>query len=701
MNERKGFLSISDAPFLRFLLPYSAGITLQFAVGGPMIPAISAVAAAFFLIRYYAILTPRYKYAKSRYFGYAVFAIFLLAGSLNILLHERKSDAVPPVSARTAVAKITDTPTEKERSIQCRVNMLQFVKQNGEKVESDMPAILFLQHDSLSSLLKYGDIIIFKENLQPISGNSNPYGFDYEKMMRQKGYVYSQYVPTGSWKRIGHADDGALHAKAKRLREKVVERIESLGLQYRSEALLKALLAGETSQITQSMRNSFSVAGLAHILAVSGLHTGIIACIIYLLLAPLKHVGLTRLVPALCIAGTWIYIFVTGMPPSAVRASIMATFVLFGGIIGRKGTTVNAIFASAFIMLLYNPYYIFDVGFQLSYTAVFSIFYLYPLLVSHLPKGNGFSRRISSAVAVTAAAQAGTLPLCLYYFHQLPLLGIFSNMIVIPALPLVMILAIITVITKSWIAIYLLDLLLSGLNRLAVLIESLPFSSIDGIYVKPGHVIFLLTAIFCTAWGIRTKRSGVIAGISCFVFVFVFVECAGMMKGRGKYTFAVYDDNEITAINMASPWYNYIVTPGITSGEEDVMDMAGTFWVANLMPDASFVSDSIKDRGLVIALPYMVLGEEKILVLDSDRFGTCTPPKKKLSVDIAVITWGFDGDFSRICEFFDIGEVIIASNVPWYIRNKVLKECDILKISCYDVKREGAYVARFGIRNRP
>lgn len=700
MNTGKGFLNISEAPFLRLLLPYAAGVVIQHSAGGYIILAISAITAALFFIRYYSVLTPRYKYAKSSYFGYAIFAIFLFAGSLNIYLADKRADSTPPASAKTAVAKITFSPEEKEQCIQCRADILQYGKQNGEKVAADMPAILFIQTDTLSHNLKKGDIIIFREKLQPVQGSSNPYGYDYGEATRNKGYIYSQYVPSGGWAYIGHDTARRLADAAQQAHDKLTKRIEGMNMRYRSEALVKALIAGDTSQITQSMRTCYSIAGLSHILAVSGLHTGIITYLIYLLLTPLRRIRARRLVPFVTVAATWCYIYMVGMPVSAVRAGIMATLILIGDMIGRKETTLNALMASAFLILLYNPYYIFDIGFQLSYTAVFSIFYLYPLIISKLPDGNGFKRRLSSVIAVTIAAQAGTLPLCIYYFHQLPLLGILSNAIVIPLLPFIMATAIIAILFDNQVTTFILDSLLSFINWIASATESVPFSSINDIYIKPSWVIFIIMVIFGMAWGIRTKRSGIIVGVSCFVFVFVATEFINMKKESNRYTFAIYDDNDITAINMASPWYNYVITPGMTRCDADVKTMAGTFWFANLIPDVKFVSDSIEDRGLYLALPYIVFGTEKVVILDSDRFSRLKEPDKKLFVDKAVITWGFDGNFQKVCDFFDIEEVIIASNVPWYIRNKTVKVCETLRIPYYDIKHEGAYTARFGIKNR-
>lgn len=700
MNGRRGFLNISEAPFLRLLLPYAAGMVIQYSVGGYIIPAISAIIATLFLIRYYSALTPRYKYAKFRYFGYAIFAIFLFAGSLNIFLADERTNSVPPASATTAVAKITFSPEKKEYCIQCRVDILQYGKQNGEMVAADMPAILFLQTDTLATGLKKGDIIIFREKLQPVHGNSNPYGYDYGEATRKKGYIYSQYVPSGGWAYIGHDTTRRLADAAQQAHDRLSKRIEDMKMRYRSEALVKALITGDTSQVTQSMRTCYSVAGLSHILAVSGLHTGIITYLIYLLLTPLRRMRARLLVPFITVIATWCYIYMVGMPVSAVRAGIMATLILIGDIIGRKETTINALLASAFLILLYNPYYIFDIGFQLSYTAVFSIFYLYPLIISRLPDGNGFKRKLSSIIAVTIAAQAGTLPLCIYYFHQLPLLGILSNAIVIPLLPFIMAVAIIAILFDNRVTTFILDSLLSFINRIASTIESVPFSSIDDIYIKPSWVIFMIMVVFGIAWGVRTKRSGIIVGVSCLVFVFVATELINMKKESNRYIFAIYDDNDITAINMASPWYNYVITPGMTQCDTDVKTMAGTFWFANLIPDVKFVSDSIKDRGLCLAMPYIVFGAEKVVILDSDRFSRLKEPDEKLFVDKAVITWGFDGNLQKVCDFFDIEEVIITSNVPWYIRNQAVKVCETLRIPYYDIKHEGAYTARFRIKNR-
>lgn len=693
MGNKEGFLNISEAPFLRILLPFVTGVTLQYTIGGYYITTISAVFALWFTVRYYSARTPRTKFSRTKTFGYAIFAVFMLLGSAEMHLLAKREAAAPPEDAKTAIAKINSDVEIKERSIKCRAEIFCFSNIRGEQEAADMPVALYIYPDKNSKQLVKGSIIIFKQRLQPIKSRGNPDSYDYAAAMRHKGFIYSQYLPSGSWKRIGYKEPVSLRDKALRIRGDIVSRIDASAMSGDAKNLLKALLAGDTSRVTQQMRVSYSTAGLSHILAVSGLHVGIITLIIYFILAPLKYIMLKRLRPLITIAAVCGYVFVTGMSPSAVRAGIMAVFVLTGEALGRKGTTVNSLMAAALFMLLYNPYYLFDVSFQLSFTAVFAIFYLYPLIFGILPQSRRITYYISSVIAVTVAAQIGTLPLTVYYFHQIPLLGILSNLIVIPLLPYVIFLAIITLILHSPFLDNALDYTLSGINIIAEKISALPFSALHDIYMSPQYMVFWFIIIFTSFWAIRTKRSEIIVAITACALIFI---AAGKLtqKDKNVNTMVVYDDSHLTAINFISANYNYVVTPDTANADSTVKMIARNFWLKSAMPEAKFVVDSVFKDGLRITLPYIIFNGKKVLILNSGLFKNKIS-REKLYIHKAVICDGFSGSISELLSVFNFGEVIISADVNRFKRTAIIKECQNLDIPCHDIKSRGAYVAGY------
>ena len=184
--------------------------------------------------------------------------------------------------------------------------------------------------------------------------------------------------------------------------------------------MLAALTLGYKDALTPELRESFSTTGAMHVLAVSGLHVGIIFVVLEFLLSFLNRWRFgKRLKPILIIVLLWSYAFITGLSPSVLRSSVMFSCMAFGGVLGRKSNTYNTIFVSAFFLLFFNADLLFDVGFQLSYSAVIAIVYFQPKIAGLLYVRNRFLRWAWDLAAVSLAAQIGTAPFAIFYFHQL------------------------------------------------------------------------------------------------------------------------------------------------------------------------------------------------------------------------------------------------------------------------------------------
>lgn len=341
-------------------------------------------------------------------------------------------------------------PVEKERSIMFRAKLHTFtdsITTHPSKGE----VILYFAKDSATAKLQRGDILLVSTAIDQPQRMGNPEEFNYANYLAHQGIGGTGYIATSKWQKIGEEHPISLIITAEKCRNYLLNIYHRFGLSGNEFGMLAALTLGYKDALTPELRESFSTTGAMHVLAVSGLHVGIIYIVIGALLGFLdKNKRTQRLKPILIILFLWFYAFITGLSPSVMRATVMFSFMALAGVIGRKSQTYNTIFLSAFLLLLYQPTFLFDVGFQLSYSAVIAIVYFQPKIVGLLVVKNRFLRWAWELTAVSLAAQIGTGPFSLFYFHQFPNYFLLSNFVVIPAASIILYLAI-TLFVVSWI----------------------------------------------------------------------------------------------------------------------------------------------------------------------------------------------------------------------------------------------------------
>lgn len=213
------------------------------------------------------------------------------------------------------------------------------------------------------------------------------------------------------------------------VRTHLLNRLDNLHLEGSAKNFLSAILLGDTHELGKELRLQFSVTGVAHILSVSGFHVAVVCGFFSFLLSPLPSLGFFKwLKYGLTLSVLWGFTLITGCATPSVRAALMLSFFLTGRIIRRTTDSYNTLAASAFFMLVYNPFYLFDAGFQLSYMAVWFILLLKPPLDHLLDIHNPLLAQPYSWITVAVAAQTGTAFLCLYYFSQFPVLFLLTNL---------------------------------------------------------------------------------------------------------------------------------------------------------------------------------------------------------------------------------------------------------------------------------
>ncbi|MBT8252514.1 MAG: ComEC family competence protein [Flavobacteriaceae bacterium] len=294
-----------------------------------------------------------------------------------------------------------------------------------------------IDKDSLFEPLKVDDIIYTKAKIEPIARPINPHQFDYRLYMSRQNIYHQLKLKRPSVKIAGQAN--SILGYADNLRESIRKALETYSISSDEWAVMNAMLLGQRQELSENLYERYAQSGAIHILAISGLHIGIILIMLQFILKPLEKIpfgGFVKLIFILALL--WSYAIIAGLSASVMRACCMFSIIALALNMKRQSHIINTLFISIFVLLLINPNYIYDVGFQLSYSAVFAIVTLEPIIRKIWRPAYYPLTYFWRTLTVTLSAQIGVLPLSLYYFHQFPGLFLLSNMVIIPALTFIL-----------------------------------------------------------------------------------------------------------------------------------------------------------------------------------------------------------------------------------------------------------------------
>ncbi len=314
-----------------------------------------------------------------------------------------------------------------------------------DKVTEGEILINFDKKDNLVNI-NIGDMLLSTNELKEVSKALNPNQFDYNKYLKKQGVYHQIRLKKREYKKLKYKTNN-IEKIAFKFRNKINVELKKYHFSKENLSLINALLLGQKQDISKETFENFKNAGAIHILAVSGLHIGIILLFLNFVLKPLENLkNGKRLKLILLILILWFYAILAGLSASVVRAVTMFTAIAIGSSINRSSSVQNSLVISIFFLLLIKPLLLFDLGFQLSYTAVFSIIWINPLLHKLVDPKIKIFRYFWQLLSLSLAAQIGLLPLSLYYFHQFPGLFFVSSLIIIPFLGFLLGLGIIVII---------------------------------------------------------------------------------------------------------------------------------------------------------------------------------------------------------------------------------------------------------------
>jgi len=455
-------------------------------------------------------------------------------------------------------------------------------------------------------------------------------------------------------------------------------------------AVLAALTLGYTDALQPDLRASYSASGAMHILSVSGLHVGIVYVVIAFLLGFLNKSQRQKVIKT-----NLIYSFPLDLCVSYRFISFSGSRnadVYFCGdrdIFGTEIADLQYHFHVGFFMLLVNPNFLFDVSFQLSYAAVLSIVFFQHPISNLFPTQNKALLWLRDLLAVSVAAQLGTVPFTLYYFHQFPNYFLLTNLVAIPLSTLVIYLAIgllfVSFIPYLSVAVaFLLKWSLWLLNFLIVGIENLPHA-VSAVSFDFRQMTFVLVALFCVSAYFYTKKfAPLFAGLSAILMVSLF----GLQikyETLNSKKLIVYSGQKFTHVNFIDRSRNFVYT----TDSAELQRIAGSFWKSHKIDKAVSI-----DKTSWYSDGYAYFGGKRILILNEDiwRKKAVSPP---LYVDYLIIGNKLKPKINQLIENVRPGKIIVDKSISeWYTEN-IRQICKERNIPFYSVAEKGAYILNF------
>lgn len=465
---------ISQFPFLRLTIPFIFGILVA---PEPSYPVTLLFFCCAFTLLYVELQQPSFKWKNRKFICFLFHFLFFLLG-LNATAFQQKNIQENPGNKSCLVyLNKADHDGKSYIRFTSRIYFL-----NDSSVVGSANAFTFIS--TRIKNLSMGDVLLILKNPSKIKKVYTPGGFDFHKFANQHNIHYNLFINNESEIIKIKSQKTIFLETIYRIRRWIISTMQR-HLKHATDAgLTEALLIGYKQDLDKALQTQYTATGVSHIIAVSGMHLGLIFYVLTNFIGlwfknkTARHLGLFLILPLL-----WCFAMISGASASVLRSVLVFTIMLLGKAFSRKAGNINALMASAFFMLVFNPKLISDIGFQLSYAAVLSILIYEPIFSKCVHTKNKLLVYLWSMISITLAAQILTTPLVLYHFKQFPVLFLFTNLVAVPLSSLVLLQAIclcllslfnfpVELVSKT------IHFCLSGMNNYITKIASIPFNTI-------------------------------------------------------------------------------------------------------------------------------------------------------------------------------------------------------------------------------
>ncbi|MEX2512362.1 MAG: ComEC/Rec2 family competence protein [Cyclobacteriaceae bacterium] len=492
------------------------------------------------------------------------YANLIGAGLLFISLHDvtqQESHLMNIKNIEGYMAEVTGVDVTKPNSIGNSVEVM--AVKVGELL---LPAEgkLMIYHRSKIPL-EPGMVILVNGKPQRIASQQNPSEFNYAAFMGNKQVYFSHFIGE-ELQIVPQQRKKSWQHMVLDLRARLESKIESFIPDPGAAQIAKALLLGQKEELESEISEAYVTAGAMHILAVSGLHVGIIYGFFFLIWKPLRLKGMKRVAfLTVVVLFIWFYALITGMSPSVLRAATMFTLISMAQMRSRNPSIFNPLALSAMVLVMFDPYIVFSVGFQLSYTALTGILLFQPLISRMWTPSQKWIQYLWEITTLGLAAQLATFPLSIHIFHVFPTYFIFSNLIAIPGAFLVMATGLPFLIFSSFDGLasimgQLVNFLVKTLNQAVFSLQYLPFSRMENLYLHLTEMILIWASLLSIYFYFEERKRQQLVFILIPMVLLAFYRIGLKTADLSKDELMVYQLGKGVAVDYIykGQWYSYL-----------------------------------------------------------------------------------------------------------------------------------------------
>lgn len=695
MQTFSAILFWKEAPFIRLLVPFLAGIVIQWYGHTAALTGWVLFTGSCISLFVFSFSTFSRQYRLQWLNGCCMHALLVAAGMLityhnDIRHHPNWVNKFYSVG-NTIIASIEEPLSEKKQSFRTQASVQAMIRSNGVMKASKGNVLVFFEKDPVSSSIRYGDQLIIFKSLQSVQNSGNPGSFDYRAYCAFRNIYHQVYLKQGDYITMKIKNENVLKKFLFKIRANVVTILKKYIESSKEAGLAEAMLIGYKDDLDKNLVQAYSNTGVVHIIAISGLHLALIYWLLNLLTKPLNRFTKGRYVkPLIIISGLWLFSLAAGASPSVLRAALMFTCVVAGNSLSRKTSIYNSLAASAFLLLCINPFWLWDVGFQLSYAAVLSIvIFMKPVYNCWFIK-NKLLDHCWKLIAVTTAAQVLTVPLCLYQFHQFPTLFLFTNLLAVP-LSSIILFGEIVLLAFAWLPVaanivgWCLLQSIRFLNNFVELAGQIPIAVWQGMQLNTTQVFLLYGFIAgAAAWLLYLNKRALIAGLSCLL-LFAFIRMDSFRRAASQLKLVVYNIPKLRAMDFIQG-RKYIF-----KGDSALLT-DGSLINFHLTPSRILhrVSQRSSLSTVFSAGKLYCFGNKTMLLIDSAM--RLQKPATRINIDIIILSKNAAISIPNLINSFDCQQVVIDASNSFRKTRQWKQDCSRAGIACHAVADEGAFV---------
>jgi competence protein ComEC len=672
--------SFSSVPFFRVLIPFAAGILaavffhLSLSVWFAIVCGLPLVVC---------LLIPALREHKRILLMITDLFLFVYAVSLTAYIGETKAPShyrhfVHSDTALTFLVAVKDVPVKKEKSMKCEVKMLEVLTDQG-RIKTTGNILVYFKKSAAAASLQAGNTVLLKGKLNPVAKPSNPFEFDYRQYLLNKQIFHTVFIDSSNFLILQCPPVlNPLWQLGLDCKTFILKRLQQSTLSGAAYGICAALLTGYDDDIDQTVMEAFAHSGTLHVLSVSGLHTGLIYLALNFIFGQIDRKNkykITRF--AVITLLLWLFGLITGFAAPVLRAVIMFNLLGLGKLFFRSTARnqLNILFASAFIMLNYSPWLITDVGFLLSYFAMFGLIYFSPRIGSIWNPENMFLKSFWTSVSASVAATLTTLPFTLFLFKQFPLWFFVCNIIVVPATFAILLIAILVVL-KLNVAALVINWIVAALLIFINFFNKKELGFIDAIHFSFSDALFLaaLILLFAMAVEFRSFRQ-----MSTALGILVLWQCINLLQ-----TSALKNEELLTVYQLKKE------TVCMVKNKQEV-------WLSNASAKAlkfSVIPHLVSlNYAEISQRPFNLVsyGENCFMVLDSAGW---RPAADLSKVNILLLAKNARLDAEDLKGMKNLKTIVLDGSNNAFSRRHAAELCRNFGIQFYDTRSNGAFILR-------